>query len=287
MPSIHEVANSIDNASQLERQKYLLDLHNHTGRNVICYYSGFLTSTNATGLGIEDNDLHGIMSTVYNLDKKLGLDLVLHTPGGDATATESIVSYLKSVFGLDIRAIVPHMAMSAGTMLACSCKEIVMAKHSSLGPIDPQYGGIPALDIVEEFDDAKRDLAQNPEQGIYWKILLEKYPVAFYGKCKKAIELSEVLVKTWLSQNMMKDAGGGEIDRVLDILNENKDSKTHSRHFDKEKCKSAGLKIIDLEDNHDLQDIVLSIHHCYMHLFVRERFDKIIENHNGISYVAK
>jgi ClpP class serine protease len=94
--------------------------------------------------------------------------------------------------------------MSAGTMLACSCKEIIMAKHSSLGPIDPQYGGIPALDIVEEFESAKNDLTANPEQALYWKILLEKYPVAYYGKCKKAIQLSEDLVKSWLSQNMLK-----------------------------------------------------------------------------------
>ena len=83
------------------------------------------------------------MSTVYKMDKTKGLDLFLHTPGGDATAVESIVKYLQCVFGKNIIAIVPQMAMSAGTMLACSCKKIIMGKHSSLGPIDPQYGGIP------------------------------------------------------------------------------------------------------------------------------------------------
>ena len=42
------------------------------------------------------------------------------------------------MFGTDIRAIVPQLALSAGTMVALACKEIIMGKHSSLGPIDPQ-----------------------------------------------------------------------------------------------------------------------------------------------------
>ena len=41
-------------------------------------------------------------------------------------------------FGEDIRAIIPQTSMSGGTMIACSCKEILMGKHSSLGPVDPQ-----------------------------------------------------------------------------------------------------------------------------------------------------
>jgi hypothetical protein len=287
MPSIHEIAQNIDNAMASERHTHLEAMYKHTGRNVICYYSGFLTSQKAGGISIDDNDLHGIMSTVHKLNKKIGLDLILHTPGGDATATESIVSYLRSIFGDDIRAIVPHMAMSAGTMLACSCKEIIMAKHSSLGPIDPQYGGIPALDIVEEFESAKNDLTTNPEQALYWKILLEKYPVAFLGKCNKAIQLSEDLVKTWLSQNMLKGQSKSKINGVLKVLNENKKSKTHSRHFDTDKCKAAGLNIVDLEADQDFQDIVLSIHHCYMHFFMKSKCVKIIENHIGIAVVVE
>ena len=39
------------------------------------------------------------------------------------------------------------MAMSGGTMIACSCKEILMGKHSSLGPVDPQIMGIAAQQL--------------------------------------------------------------------------------------------------------------------------------------------
>ena len=77
------------------------------------------------------------MSVIHGLDKSKGLDLFLHTPGGDVGATESLIDYLHDSFGGDIRAIIPQIAMSGGTMIACSCKEIIMGKQSSLGPIDP------------------------------------------------------------------------------------------------------------------------------------------------------
>ena len=106
------------------------------------------------------------MATIKDLDSTKGLDLILHTPGGDIAATEALVGYLRSMFNTDIRAIIPQIAMSAGTMIALSCKEIVMGKHSSLGPIDPQLGGLPAHGIIEEFtkasDDAKLYPYMNP-----------------------------------------------------------------------------------------------------------------------------
>lgn len=286
MPSIHQIAQDIDNSESKERLGYIKKMSNYTHRNVICYYSNFLNGNNMENTGIVDNDLHGFMSTVYKLDKSKGLDLILHTPGGDPAATESIVSYIRSVFGDDIKAYIPHMAMSAGTMLACSCKEIIMGKHSSLGPIDPQYGRTPALDIMKEFEKAKEEIIKNPASIQYWGILLNKYPAAIYETSLKAYELSELLLYTWLTQNMLKDKPD-IVSNVLNVLNENKESKTHRRHFDKYKCKEAGLIITDLESDQKLQDIVLSIHHCYVHFFNNSGISKIIENHLGISVLSK
>jgi membrane-bound ClpP family serine protease len=67
------------------------------------------------------------------------------------------------MFGTNIRAIIPQMAMSAGTMIALSTREIIMGKHSNLGPIDPQIAGIPAHGVIEEFNRAAGASA-----GICW-----------------------------------------------------------------------------------------------------------------------
>ena len=137
MPNWNEIHNEIEatgSTHDVVRRRYLSALHELTGRNAIVYYSGWLQKPNLPGVEINDADKNGFMSAIYQLDRNKGLDLVLHTPGGDTAATESLVDYLHSMFSTDIRAIVPQLAMSAGTMVACACREIIMGKHSSLGP---------------------------------------------------------------------------------------------------------------------------------------------------------
>ena len=49
--------------------------------------------------------------------------------------------------------------MSAATMIACACDEIIMGKHSALGPIDPQITfdsfTSPAQSILDELTGKK------------------------------------------------------------------------------------------------------------------------------------
>ncbi len=94
------------------------------------------------------------MAMCHELNVENGLDLILHTPGGDVAATESIIDYLNNIFDGNIRAIIPQLAMSGGTMIACSCKEIVMGKQSSGGPVDPQINSVPAHGVISEFKNA-------------------------------------------------------------------------------------------------------------------------------------
>jgi hypothetical protein len=61
--------------------------------------------------------------------------------------------------------------------------------------------------------------------------------------------------------------------------------KSHDRHIHLKECRDRGLKIIALEDDHQLQDIVLTVHHAYMHTFSGTSAIKIIENHNGVAMV--
>ena len=122
MPNWGQVLNEIqgmrvENPLDTIRRKYLATMHDYTGRNIIAYYSGFLQKPKGD-VAIDDNDKNALMQAVYGLDKSKGLDIILHTPGGNTAATESIVNYLRSLFGNDIRAFIPQIAMSAGTMIA-------------------------------------------------------------------------------------------------------------------------------------------------------------------------
>jgi len=173
MPSWNDVLNELNqlqaagqlqavNSLDIVRRKYLDQLFNKTGRNVIAYYSGWLNCGIIKGVDITDTDKNSFMAAIHRLDREKGLDLILHTPGGDVAATESIIDYLRTMFGPNIRAIVPQIAMSGGTMIACACKEIIMGKPSNLGPIDPQFGQLAAQAVLEEFKRAKKEIKNDP-----------------------------------------------------------------------------------------------------------------------------
>lgn len=269
------------------RRKYIKELSDFTGRNTIIYYSGFLQRKDQPNLGnidVNDQDMEGFMATVRGLDCSKGLDLIMHTPGGDPNAAEAIVNYLKDKFNNDIRVIVPQISMSAGTMMACCAREILMGKQSSLGPIDPQFNGIPAYNILHEYEEAKEDLSANPDRVQYWAIKLQQYPAAFMKTCIDAIDLSSELVRKWLSDNMLKDSLD-KVEGIVKYLNDHGTSKSHARHFNYLTCKEIGLNITLLESDQKLQDSVLSVHHASMLTFDRTPAAKIIENHKGQAFI--
>lgn len=296
MPKWDQILSEINQANNKQksgfdnvRYKYIGKLAKYTNRNVICYYSGWLTKPGKQNADINDTDIQGFMSAMSGLDYNKGLDLILHTPGGSPTASESIVNYLRSKFS-DIRAIVPQLAMSAGTMIACSSNQIVMGQHSSLGPVDPQINGVPAYNIIQEFVEAKKDLATSPENYSYWKMTLEKYPLTIVKIASDAIKLSDDLLSKWLSKYMFSTVEENErktkVKAISAALNENDNSKTHGRHFNIDFCKEIGLNIYALEDDNVLQDCVLSLHHAYTFTLSSTPAIKIIENNSMKSYIS-
>ncbi len=137
------------------RRKYLELLNKHTKRNTILYATSWTIRGNTSPelITINNEDIQGFMTVISGM-KGDDLDIILHSPGGSPTATEALVDYLRSKFN-HIRIIIPQAAMSAGTMLACSADEIIMGKHSSLGPTDPQMivqvGGVRVLILLTPF----------------------------------------------------------------------------------------------------------------------------------------
>lgn len=290
MPDWHEIGEELKQAGStfdVVRRRYLKELSIKTGRNVIIYYSGWLQKSNIEGLQVNDADKNGLMTVIHKLDRSKGLDLILHTPGGETAATESIVDYLHSMFGNDIRAIVPQLAMSAGTMIACSCKEIIMGQQSSLGPIDPQFGGIPAHGVVEEFKRAYTEIKADPVKAAIWQPIVAKYNPTLIGECEKAIDWSEKMVENWLDKNMLSAEADKStiIENIIKELGDHALNKSHARHLSIQKCKDIGLKIIDMESDPELQDLILSVHHICIHTLGSTNAFKIIENHDGIAFI--
>lgn len=283
--------------NDLIRRKYLMALSDYTKRPVIAYYTAFLEGRpvgSPMDLQINLGDIQAIMECLSGIPHGGPLDLIIHSPGGLAEATESIVSYLRNKF-THIRAIVPIAAMSAATMLALSCDEILMGYHSQLGPIDPQFilntpEGIrssPGQAILDQFELAKEE-CKNIKNLAAWTPILRSYAPGLLAQCKDQQELAERMVAEWLEQYMFhgrKDAMA-QAQTVAKWFANYKEFKSHGRPVRIEQLKELELNVKILEEDQGLQDAVLSVHHCFMHTLTGgPHVVKIVENNVGKAYV--
>ena len=97
---------------------------------------------------IDINDSEEVLRAIQMTDDDVPLDLVLHTPGGLVLAALQIAKAVGD-HKAKVTVFVPHYAMSGGTLIALAADEIVMCKHSILGPIDPQLGQSPAASLIK------------------------------------------------------------------------------------------------------------------------------------------
>ena len=275
-------------ADSVVRQRYLKKLSNKTSRNVIAYYSAWQQKGSSFVTGITDEDREAFMQVIHKMDREKGLDLILHTPGGSTAATCSLVLYLREMFDRNIRAIVPHTAMSGGTMIACACKSIIMGKHSSIGPIDPQLNGISAQGVLEEFERAYKEMKEDPQKMNVWQFILSKYTPSFIGDCEQAIQWAEEFTREQLESNMFYEENDkstkSAIDMIIKKLINYYNAINHSRQINYKEAKGIGLKIEMLEDNQELQDLVLTVHHCFTYTLSNTPCLKIVENQNGAAF---
>ena len=184
--------------------------------------------------------------------------------------------------------------MSAGTMLACSSDEIVMGKHSFIGPIDTQFilqtsvgiQAVPAHAIIEQFEKAQKEIGDNPKLLNSWLPMLSQYGPALLIQRKNQIEFGQQLVESWLKSFMFNEKNGNDAKRIAEYLSNHGNFKTHSKHINIDAAKALGLNVSNLESNQDFQEHVLSAFHATM-LTLNTSAVKIICNQNGNAFVKQ
>ena len=69
-----------------------------------------------------------------------------------------------------------------------------------------------------EFEEAKKDLLENPNNAQYWAIKLQQYPAAFMKTAIDAIELSGKLIEEWLGTCMFDKNNQGDQRIIASIV---------------------------------------------------------------------
>jgi ClpP class serine protease len=122
---------------------------------------------------IDIDDSEAILRAIKMTDDDVPIDLILHTPGGLVLAAEQIAHALRK-HPAKVTVLVPHYAMSGGTLISLAADEIIMDENAVLGPVDPQLGHQPAASIlkvlerkpIKEVDDATIILADISEKAL-------------------------------------------------------------------------------------------------------------------------
>ncbi len=131
------------------------------------------------------------------------IDLIVHTPGGIALAATQIAFALKAHKG-KTTVLVPHYAMSGGTLIALAADEIMMDPQAVLGPVDPQMGTMKgsyaATSIMKVVE--KKSIDEIDDETLY---LAEE--------ARKALSQMEATVRQLLE-------GKYEVERVDAIIND-------------------------------------------------------------------
>jgi len=151
-------------------------------------------------ISIEDSE--EILRAIRMAPKDKPIDLILHTPGGLVLAATQIAKALKD-HPAETRVIIPHYAMSGGTLIALAADEIIMDPHAVLGPVDPQLGQYPAPSIIRAVEQKSIDKVEdqtliladvakkaiNQVRDFVYHLLKDKY-----GE-EKAKQLAQVLTE--------------------------------------------------------------------------------------------
>ncbi len=153
-------------------------------------------------INIEDSE--AILRAIRTTPDDTPIDLIIHTPGGLVLAAAQIALALRD-HPAKTTVIVPHYAMSGGTLIALAADEIIMDPHAVLGPVDPQIqvpnmGVLPGPSIVRVAEEKGKEASDNililadvsrkaieQVQTLVYELIKDRYPQ------EKAREIAHLL----------------------------------------------------------------------------------------------
>ena len=234
------------------------------------------------------------MNALYETGSGRKLVLLLHTPGGDPNAVESIVEYLHSKFDW-IQVVVPYVAMSGGSMIALSGDSLLLGRQSQLGPIDPQIRigskSHSARAIKEAFEKAREDIEGDTKLAHLWAPILQNMGPSLFMEADKALRYSKELVLCWLKRRMFsrtKDIKeqARQCEQLASYFNAEEVNRhgqihVHGQRIGANKLSELGLKVRLLEDDQALQNDVLTAYHLMTLIFENSTSLKFIATNRG------
>jgi ClpP class serine protease len=211
------------------RRRLILDIERRRGSRLVTliHRQEGLGLFMPFGRYIDIDDSEQVLRAIRLTPGDMPIDLLLHTPGGLVLASDQIAYALKRHPG-KVTVIVPHYAMSGGTLVALAADEILMDPDAVLGPVDPQLGSLPrgswpAASILKALEQ------ENPNRDDETLILGDV--------ARKAIDQVRATARELLDGRVPDD----EADRLAATLSEGR--WTHDYPIRLEEARQLGLQV--------------------------------------------
>jgi hypothetical protein len=282
---------------EAERKKQLKAIADIRGRDVLVYAANVSVRQRAP-ISIEYADLLPINDQLANLTGD-ALDLVIETGGGSGEVAEDIVKLLRGKY-LDVAAIVPGMAKSAGTLVVMACDDILMEPASALGPIDAQIqwqGKVFSAEaLLEGLRAIQRESAKAGHLNLAYLPILQQISPGEIQGAQNALNFARDLVTNWLTtykfKNWSTHGGTGtpvsdeerrlRAEEIAKQLSDHSRWLTHGRSIKIDDLEAMKLQITDYSKQPMLMDAVRRYHTLLQMLFDTNCYKVIETAHSQI-----
>lgn len=282
------------------RRAKLAQMQQYTGHSVIVHASACTIPSKVLppqAIMIDFADIKAFETITDQLPPG-ALDIILHTHGGISEAVEGIANVIRPKFN-PVRFIVPHVAKSAGTMLALLGNEIILHPNAELGPIDPQMivgNMVASADaIISQFQQIKDEILGNPSRGIpadpqkiaLWGPILATMGPALLIQCENARQFGKQLVINFLTQYMFAGdpMAQARAQGIVDALSEYSRWLSHGARVDLPTLQRLNVHASSLANDPALLDLVDEIWAAYDLTLSNTPAIRITENHLGQAQV--
>lgn len=144
----------------------------------------------------------GMVDRIYNAipdDNTKPILLVIHNHGGRIEPAYLISKTCKELSSKFVVAI-PRKAKSAATLISLGGHEIHMGPMSEMGPIDPQFNGLPALGISSSLESIAKIVCKYPESSLMFAdFMKEKLDLRILGYFERVSESAQQYAMRLLS----------------------------------------------------------------------------------------
>ena len=259
----------------LEELQRLVEQYNSiTGRYLFLYVAAMFK--HVKGISMEEEDFYIIRDMLQAVQGYNEIDVYIETPGGNGVTAEQIAKFLHSKFDR-VNFVISGEAKSAGTILAMAGNEIYMTETGSLGPIDAQVSigrtVVSAYDYMEWINNKMSEAIKNGSLNPVDATMIAQITPGEIQLVNHSLEFAKDLVKQWLYKykfeswittetrqefvtDAMKEKRANEV--AIELANHSR-WRTHGRSLGIEDLESIGIKVVNLEKDIKIAEIVYRI----------------------------